>query len=165
MKQIIKHVMKETGIIFLVIAMLFLICGIGIYSYFSPDNVFDQLYWDIKKAEYGMDSVLISGTDSAYVDYDMGFFANLQIPELDLAISYNNNGISFFFFNFPWDDAIRYYYNFEDQTLYGEESSEFFYNYFLSYYFKWCQNAGIENSYSVDDLGEYSFVWQKNVYW
>ncbi|MBQ2785515.1 MAG: hypothetical protein IJF02_03325 [Oscillospiraceae bacterium] len=171
MKQIIKQITKEVGIIFLVVALLILASAVAIYSYFSSDNVFDQLHWEVKKAEYGMDSVLVSGTESAYVDYDFGMFASLQIPELDMAMSFHNNELHFLFFDIPDPDGpnstqyVHYRYNFEDNTLYGERSVEFLKDHLLTFYFQWCKNAGIENSFSLDDLGEFTFILRENVYY
>lgn len=130
-----------------------------------PKNVFDQIYWEVKKAEYKQDSVLLSGTDSAEARYDRNLFtfdfAGISIPDLDMDI-FEHDGylhITFIQYNeYGQDASTHFVYNPNTKKLYGEQSMQYLVDNFLVHYFGWWADAGKENRYSCDDLGKFTFI-------
>ena len=72
----------------LVFCLLLGFAAYRVYNFKYPkiQNVFEQLYYEVRAVKYGGDSVLVTGTEEAYADYDFGDFENIQIPELDLCL-------------------------------------------------------------------------------
>lgn len=152
-----------------VVTMLMSLAGCS--SWRKTDNVFEQLYYEVRSVKRGNDSILLTGTDTAYADYDLGCFVNVQIPDLDMCLDFDKESLYLLFFNQVgvenWNQSymVMYRYDLRDQTLYGEESMEYLVTYFLASYFNWCIHAGEENQYSVSNLGEYTFLLQENVFY
>ena len=152
-----------------VVTMLMSLAGCA--SWRKTDNVFEQLYYEVRSVKRGNSSILLTGTDTAYADYDLGCFVNVQIPDLDMCLDFDKESLYLLFFNQVgvenWNQSymVMYRYDLRDQTLYGEESMEYLVTYFLASYFNWCIHAGEENQYSVSNLGEYTFLLQENVFY
>jgi hypothetical protein len=135
----------------------------------KTENVFDQLYYEVKSAKKGKDSVLLTGTQTAYADYDFGFFENIQIPDLDMCLDFDDKSLYILFFNNSkteeWNSSfyVLYRYDIDDKKLYGEQSIDYLNHNFLSYYFEWCNTAEKTNVYSLQNLGNYTFSFQEQV--
>ena len=137
----------------------------------KTDNVFDQLYYEVKSVSKGRESVLTSGTESAWVDYDLGEFVSVQIPDLDMSLDFDDDSLYILFFNHDkvekWDLSycVLYRYDKEDKKLYGEESFDYLEKNFLSYYFRWFKDTDFDNAYSLNELGNYTFTYQESVHY
>ena len=135
----------------------------------KAENVFDQLYYEVKSVKKGKNSVLLTGTQTAYADYDLGFFENIQIPDLDMCLDFDDKSLYILFFNHSeteeWNSSfyVLYRYDIDDKKLYGERSIDYLNDNFLSYYFEWCNTAGETNVYSLQNLGKYTFTFQEQV--
>ena len=144
-----------------------------VYFCFHPQtqNVFDQIYYEVRAVKHRRDSVLISGTETAYADYDFGTFQHIQIPELDMCVDIKGDTLNILFFNTgpngEWNTSycIQYKYHLKEKKLYGERPLEYLTDNFLNDYFTWYDNAGKSNAYSPDDLGTYEFEVQETVYY
>lgn len=160
--------MKKTKTIVCVcLAVVVLLSVTGVYFHQRTDNVFDCLEKEVRAVRKGGESVLLSGTESAYADYDLGVFQNIQIPELDMCLSVGEQSLYLLFFNgggSTGDDTL-YRYDRRDNVLYGENSLEYLEEHFLTDYFEWCADADKKSKYSLGDLGKYRFVYQENVYY
>lgn len=142
----------------------------ALHLYFHPktQNVFEQLYYETRSVKWGQDSVLISGTETAYADYDFGEFDHIAIPELNTSLDIKGDTLYILFSNHEPDEDWRYVlykYHLKEKRLYGERPVEFLVDRFLSDYFTWYGNAGKSNPYSQDDLGEYEFELRETVYY
>ena len=134
-----------------------------------PKNVFDQMYWEVKKAEYKQDSVLLSGTDSAEAMYDRNLFfidfMGVSIPDLNMFL-YERDGflhITFIQYNeYGQDASIHFVYNPDTKKVYGEREMQYLVDNFLVYYFQWWANTGKKNDYSIDNLGKVTFIASEN---
>lgn len=157
------------AIIILFALLAFVLTAALIYTFIKHKtyNVFDQLYYEVKTVKCGGTSVLVSGTESAYADYDLGEFVNVQIPDLSMCLSIDKNALYLLFFNSSnyVSDFILYKYELKEKQLYGERSLDYLIKGFLNDYFKWWSNSGKVNPYSQNNLGEYSFEFQTNVYY
>lgn len=164
------HILKRNVLIFCIAAVLaVIICIVFVFCRQKTDNVFDQLYYEVKTVGRGGDSVLLSGTETAYADFDFGMFQNIQIPDMDMCLSIDSQSLYLLFFNHPETEAwntsycVLYRYDVDDKKLYGEETISYLSDNFLGGYFQWCTDAGEENAYSLNDLGEYTFIFQETV--
>ena len=135
----------------------------------ESENVFDQLYDEVKSVKKGKNSVLLTGTQTAYADYDLGFFENIQIPDLDMCLDFDDKSLYILFFNHSeteeWNSSfyVLFRYDIDDKKLYGEQSIDYLNDNFLSYYFEWRNTAGETNVYSLQNLGNYTFSFQEQV--
>ena len=135
----------------------------------KTENVFEQLYYEVKSVKKGKDSILLTGTQTAYADYDFGFFENIQIPDLDMCLDFDDKSLYILFFNHSeteeWNSSfyVLFRYDIDDKKLYGEQSIDYLNDNFLSYYFEWCNTAGETNVYSLQNLGNYTFSFQEQV--
>jgi len=158
---------RKKLIVCIVVALV--ICIVFAVRSRKTDNVFDQLYREVNTVRRWGDSVLISGTESAYTDYDIGEFVSIQIPDRDMAVFNDKESLYLLFFNNSevekWNTSycVLYRYDVRDKKLYGEESLDYLKDNFLSHYFKWWDDAGDRNKYSLDSLGEYTFTLQEMV--
>ncbi len=170
---------KIITIVLIVCVLLVLICAFAVYavySYFHPktDNVFDQLYYEVRTVKWGGDSVLVSGTESAYADYDFGLFENIQIPDLHMSLFIREDTLYVLFHysgyyaeHGEWVDksSFLYKYKLKEKKLYGEDSLDYLLENFLNDYFAWYSAAGEENPYTPTNLGTYDFEQQETVYY
>lgn len=160
--------MKRTKTLICVgLAAAVLLSAIGVYVYQRTDNIFEHLVKEVRAVRRGSESVLLSGTESAFADYDLGAFQNIQIPELDMCLSIEGDSLRLLFFNGGGSTGnfILYRYDGRDNVLYGENTLEYLKEHFLTDYFEWCADAGVKNKYSLENLGEYRFVYQETVYY
>ena len=135
----------------------------------KTENVFDQLYYEVKSVKKGNDSILLTGTETAFADYDLGSFENIQIPDLDMCLDFDDKSLYILFFNTSetgeWNTSfcILYRYDIDDKKLYGERSLDYLNDNFLSHFFEWCNASGKTNMYSLQNLGNYTFIFQEQV--
>ena len=158
---------KITLALFCIMAILLTLVSCAESS--KTENVFDQLYNEVKSVKKGKASVLLTGTQTAFADYDFGSFENIQIPDLDMCLDYDNKSLYILFFNHSetekWNTSlcILYRYDVYDKKLYGMKDLDYLNDNFLSHYFEWCNTAGEVNIYSLQNLGNYSFTLQEQV--
>ncbi len=135
----------------------------------KTENVFDRLYYEVKSIKKGNDSILLTGTQTAFVDYDFGSFENIQIPDLDMCLDFDDKSLYILFFNHSetekWNTSfcVLYRYDIRDKKLYGEKELDYLNDNFLSYYFEWCNASEETNVYSLQNLGNYTFTLQEQV--
>ncbi len=166
-----KKILNVVFIIVIVIFVFFAAAYIVKKSEPKNENVFDCIYYQVEEVKKGNKNVLVNGTQSAYADYDFGFFENIQIPELDMCLTIENNSLHILFFNrqegVKWNTShpIHFRYDLKEKQLYGERSFEYLAENFFSHYFKWFENDDAKNEYSMENLGNYTFTMQENVNW
>ena len=135
----------------------------------KTENVFDQLYYEVKSIKKGNDSILLTGTKTAFADYDLGSFENIQIPDLDMCLDFDEKSLYILFFNHGetenWNTSfcVLYRYDICDKKLYGEKELNYLNDNFLLYYFEWCNTSEETNVYSLQNLGNYTFTLQEQV--
>jgi len=135
----------------------------------DAENVFEELYYEVKSVKDGHSSVLLTGTSTAFADYDLGVFQNIQIPARDMALSFDEESLYILFFNHgeakEWNTSfcVLYRYDLNDKKLYGEKDLDYLNDNFLSHYFKWCGNMQETGKFSLQDHGDYTFSLEENV--
>ena len=155
-----KVILAFACVLAVVLVLLLLHC----YSK-RPQNVFDQIYYEYKKVEHKIDSVLVSGTDSAEAMYDRNLFLfefiGVSIPDLHMYLAEYDGYLHITFIQYDdrgQDASIHFVYNPKTKKLYGERAMRYLEDNFLVYYFQWWADAGKENDYSYDDLGKFTFI-------
>ena len=149
--------------------MTILLTSVSCSGSTKTENVFDQLYYEVKTVKKGNDSILLTGTQTAFADYDLGFFENIQIPDLDMCLDFDDKSLYILFFSTSetgeWNTSFRilYRYDIDDKKLYGEIGLDYLNDNFLSHYFEWCNASGETNVYSLQNLGNYTFMLQEQV--
>ena len=163
-----KKILTFTTLVFTltVFAVLLTIVLTGLFP--KKVNVFDELYYEVRKVRSGGESVLISGTESAYADYDFGTFMDISIPDLHISLSIEGESLNLYFSRNPdapiWEyrTPVHFRYDVRNKVLYGERSEIFLKQHFLCHYFLWCNQAGETEVFSLDNLGSYTFVQLEN---
>lgn len=163
--------MKTTKIMLVFFCiMTILLTSVSCTGSNKTENVFDRLYYEVKSVKKGNDSILLTGTQTAFADYDFGFFENIQIPDLDMCLDFDDKSLYILFFNHTetekWNTSfcVLYRYDICDKKLYGEKELDYLNDNFLSYYFEWCNTSGETNVYSLQNLGNYTFILQEQVF-
>ena len=160
---------QRISVLFCIMAVL--LTSVSCVGIRKTENVFDQLYYEIKSVKMGCDSVLLTGTQTAYAEYDFGAFENIQIPELDMCLDFDDKSLYILFFNHSetekWNTSfcVLYRYDIGDQKLYGERDLDYLNDNFLSHYFEWCNTSKNPSSYSFQNLGSYTFTPQETVHY
>lgn len=131
------------------------------YIYF-PRNVYEEIWNLVLSEEYGGNTVL-SSIDSTYVDYDLGMFQSIYIPDCNMVLSWWD-GLSFQF-RTEKGKYIHFVYDYDSQTLSGDAEAAYLAEHFLQDYFQWCKaSPDFSSNYSMDDLGEFSYQYADPVY-
>ena len=88
----------KTLLVFFCIAAI-LLTAVSCGENNKTENVFERLYYEIKSVKNGNNSILLTGTQTAFADYDFGFFENIQIPDLDMCLDFDDKSLYILFFN------------------------------------------------------------------
>ena len=153
------------------VLILLVICGVAVFilspGTVDPHNAFDEIYNEVRAVERGGESILVSATESAYADYDLGSFQNIQIPDLDMCLDIYDNDLHILFFNGSKStaDYVHFKYDPDTRTLYGNRTEDHLFDGFLTHYFKWLASANETSNYSETDPGEYTYVYTETVNW
>ena len=164
-----KNVLTAATLVFTVTVFALLLAMLFPVLFPKTNNVYDRLYYEVKRG--GKGTVLLTGTESAYADYDMGIFMHISIPDLNVSLSISGKSLNLHLYDIidPKSGAylrdVHFRYDTKDKTLYGENSLDFLNEYFLSHYFGWCSDAGETNKFSLDDPGAFTFILQEMVSW
>ncbi len=140
----------------------------GVFSgrIYKEQNVYETIWNMVISEKQGTKTVLTSSTKDAYADYDLGEFQNIQIPECGVVISFFENELTFLFNKYDengdWvrGEYIKFKYNYDDSTLYGNESESYLFEHFLVYYYSWVDGT---EKYSKDNPGKYAFQYENQI--
>lgn len=138
----------------------------GVFSdqIYRPQNVFEEMWNLVASEENGRATVLTLGSEDGYVDYDLGMFDHIDIPECDIVLCRDSGDELRFQFCPDKGGYVIFIYDYKAKTLYGDNDKEYLAEHFLESYFGWCRKAGFKSSYSKDDLGKYSFKYANPIY-
>ena len=129
---------------------------------YRPDNVYEEI-WNLVVAEqFGGDTVLTISSEGAYAKFGLGEFEQVNIPKLNMAVLWMYEPHKLLEFFFKTDEGyVKFVYDYETKTLYGEEQPEFLIETFLKYYLEWNKE---ETKYTPDNLGNVPFKSVDNVF-
>ena len=127
---------------------------------YRVDNVYEEIWNMVNSEKNGTQTILTTSIEGAEVDYDLGFFQQVNIPindEYNIALSFYQDELCIWLFekNSKNHDAACYVYNYQTNTLYGNQEESHLIDKFTSLYYSWVGNDGEFNS---ENYGSYTFV-------
>ncbi len=121
---------------------------------YRPDNVYEEIWNLYVKEQFGGDTVLTTSKENSEAQYEFGQFMYIRIPDYSMIISWESRTLAFDFFTDDERILVKFLYDYETKTLYGEEEFEYFAENFLQHYLEWNKE---ETKYSLDNLGNVDF--------
>ena len=132
---------------------------------YRVDNVYEEIWNMVNSEKNGTQTILTTSIEGSEVDYDFGCFEQVNIPvndEYRVALSFYQNELHqdelciwLFEKNSKNHDAACYVYNYQTNTLYGNQEESHLIDKFTSLYYSWVGNGGKFNS---ENYGAYTFV-------
>lgn len=127
-----------------------------------PQNVFEEI-WNLVLTEQHTDrDTVLTSTARSEVDYDLGVeFVGIHIPACNVTIGWyeaeNGKQLSLLF-PLGKGEYVRFCYDRETKTVYGNADISYLKKEFLSAYFSWCDSSlEYVSDFSIDTLGEFQF--------
>lgn len=135
---------------------------------YRVDNVYEEIWNMVNSEKNGTQTILTTSIEGSEVDYDFGCFEQVNIPvndEYRVALSFYQNELHqdelciwLFEKNSKNHDAACYVYNYQTNTLYGNQEESHLIDKFTSLYYSWVGNDGEFNS---ENHGAYIFVFEE----
>ena len=135
---------------------------------YRVDNVYEEIWNMVNSEKNGTQTILTTSIEGAEVDYDFGCFEQVNIPvndEYRVALCFYQNELHqdelciwLFEKNSKNHDAACYVYNYQTNTLYGDQEESHLIDKFTSLYYSWIGNDGKFNS---ENQGDYTFVFEE----
>ncbi|MBQ7968483.1 MAG: hypothetical protein IJ292_01490 [Clostridia bacterium] len=132
---------------------------------YRVDNVYEDIWNMVNSEKNGTRTILTTSIEGSEVVYDLGCFHQVSIPvndEYRVALRFYQNEfcqdelcIWLFEKNSKSYDAACYVYNYQTNTLYGNQEEAHLIDKFTSLYYSWVGNDGKFNS---ENQGDYTFV-------
>ena len=127
---------------------------------YRVDNVYEEIWNMVNSEKNGTQTILTTSIEGSEVDYDLGCFQQVNIPindEYNIALSFYQDELCIWLFekNSKNHDAGCYVYNYQTNTLYGNQEESHMIDKFTSLYYSWVGNDGKFNS---ENQGDYTFV-------
>ena len=132
---------------------------------YRVDNVYEEIWNMVNSEKNGTQTILTTSIEGSEVIYELGCFEQVSIPvndEYRVALCFYQNElyqdelcIWLFEKNSKNHDAACYVYNYQTNTLYGNQEESHLIDKFTSLYYSWVGNNGKFNS---ANQGDYTFV-------
>ena len=129
---------------------------------YRVDNVYEEIYNMVIAEKNGTQTILTTSIENSEVDYDFGCFENISIPvndEYSVVLSFYNQDdlcIHIFKNNSTDRSSSLYVYDYQSNTLYGNQDEAYLIEIFMMPYYSWAGNNG---KFNLDDHGNYTFVY------
>lgn len=162
--------MKKKLIISAVVVAIIVVAVLALTNMFTKgvitgklyrvDNVYEEIWNRVISEKNGTQTILTTSIEGSAIDYDFGFFEQVYIPvndEYSVALCFYQDELCIWLFekNSKNHDAVCYVYNYQTNTLYGNQEESLLFDQFTSIYYSWTGNDGKFNS---ENQGEYTFV-------
>ncbi len=131
---------------------------------YRPQNVFEEIWNLVASEENGRATVLTLGSEDGYVDYDLGVFDHIDIPECDIVLCRDSGDELRFQFRLDKGGYVIFIYDYKTKTLYGDNDKKYLAEHFLGSYFGWCRKDEFTSSYYEENFGRYSFKYANPIY-
>ena len=160
-----KIIIITTAAIFLIVATVlaltnFFTKGVISGKLYRVDNIYEQIWNMVISEKNGTRTILTTSIEGSAIDYDLGCFQQVNIPvndEYSVALSFYEDELCIWLSakNSKNHDAACYVYNYQTNTLYGNQEESHLIDKFTSLYYSWVGNNGKFNS---ANQGDYTFV-------
>ncbi len=132
---------------------------------YRVDNVYEEIWNLVNSEKNGTRTILTTSIEGSAIDCDFGFFEHVSIPAKDeyrVTLCFHQNKCNQDELiiwlveksNKNQEDAC-YVYNYQTNTLYGNQEESHLTEVFTSLYHSWAGNNGKFNS---ENQGDYTFV-------
>ena len=132
---------------------------------YRVDNVYEEIWNLVNSEKNGNQTILTTSIEGSEVDYELGCFQQVNIPANDayrVALTFRQNEsyqeeliIWLFAKNGENQENACYVYNWQTNTLYGNQEESHLTEVFTSLYYSWPGNDGKFNS---ENQGDYTFT-------
>lgn len=132
---------------------------------YRVDNVYEEIWNMVTSEKNGTQTILTTSIEGSEVVYELGCFQQVSIPvndEYRVALCFDQNEFNqdeliiwLFESNDEDHDTPLYVYNYQTNTLYGNQEESLLNEYFMSLYYSWVGNDGQFNS---ENQGNYTFM-------
>lgn len=163
-KIVIISAVAITVIVFAVLALTNMFTkGVITGKLYRVDNVYEEIWNMVISEKNGTQTILTTSIEGSDVDYDLGCFQQVNIPindEYNVALSFYRDELCVWLFekNSKNHDAACYVYNYQTNTLYGNQEEAHLIDKFTSLYYSWVGNDGKFNS---ENHGAYTFAFEE----
>lgn len=161
-----KKIMIRSAVVIaiIVVAILaltnFFTKGVITGKLYRVDNVYEEIWNMVNSEKNGNQTILTTSIEGSEVDYELGCFQQVNIPindEYNVSLSFYQDELCIWLFEKSsknQEDAY-YVYNYQTNTLYGNQEESHLTEVFTSLYYSWAGNDGKFNS---ENQGDYTFV-------
>lgn len=137
--------------------------GVITGTLYRVDNVYEEIYNMVISERNGGQTILTTSIKDSEIDYDFGFFENIQIPVNDdytVSLSFvNQDELCIWLFNTnDREDDVLYVYDYQNNILYGKQEEDLLIETFIMPYYSWARSDG---RFNPEDHGNYTFVYAK----
>lgn len=132
---------------------------------YRVDNVYEEIWNMVNSEKNGTQTILTTSIEGSEVLYELGCFEQVSIPvndEYRVALCFYQNEfnqdelIIWLFENNDDDhDTPLYVYNYQTNTLYGNQEESLLIDQFTSLYYSW---VGKDGKYDSGNQGDYTFM-------
>ena len=140
--------------------------GVISVKLYRVDNVYEEIWNMVNSEKNGTQTILTTSIEGSEVDYDFGCFVQVNIPvndEYRVALCFYQNELHqdelciwLFEKNSKNHDAACYVYNYQTNTLYGNQEESHLFDKFTSLYYSW---VGNDEEFNSENQGnDYAFV-------
>ncbi len=167
--------MKKKTIIFIAVTITIIVVSIfaltnmftkGVITgkLYRVDNIYEEIYNMVISERNGIQTILTTSVKNSEVVYEFGFFDKINIPvndEYTVVLSFVNQdelGIWIFENNSANRKSSLYVYNYQSNTLYGNQSEA----HLIETLILPCYScAGNKAKFNIDNYGNYTYVYMK----
>ena len=127
---------------------------------YRVDNVYEEIWNMVISEKNGTRTILTTSIEDSYVDYDFGCFAQVHIPlnsECSVSLAFHDDELCIWLLandSENHDDAC-YVYDYQSNTLYGNQEGSYLFDNFTSLYYSWVGNDG---KFNPENQGNYTYV-------
>lgn len=127
---------------------------------YRVDNIYEEIWNMVISEKNGTQTILTTSIEGSEVDYDFGCFEHVNIPvndEHSVALSFDQDELCIWLFekNSKNHNTACYVYNYQTNTLYGNQEESHLIDKFTSLYYSWVGNDG---KFDSENQGDYTFV-------
>jgi hypothetical protein len=165
--------MKKKTIIFIAVTITIIVVAIAALTnmftkgvitgkLYRVDNLYEEIYNMVVSEKNGVQTVLTASVKDSKVIYEFGLFDQINIPVNDrytVVLGFvNQDELSIWIFenNSPNRQSSLYVYNYQSNTLYGNQPEAHLIKTFIDPFYSLVGNKA---KFGLDNYGNYTFVY------
>ena len=165
--------MKKRTLIFIVVTITIIVVAIAALTnmftkgvitgkLYRVDNLYEEIYNMVVSEKNGIQTALTTSVENSEVIYEFGLFDQINIPVNDrytVVLGFvNQDELSIWIFenNSTSRESSLYVYNYQSNTLYGNQPEAHLNKTFIELFYS---PVGNEAKFGLDNYGNYTFVY------